>query len=236
MKARRPKPAGSIWAVVPVKTIAFAKARLAGVLSASARRRLLVTMLEDVLALLLDEPAVDRVLVVTADIEIHALAEHRGAKALHEGRATGLNPAMRLGIAYAAGQGARGVLLLPADVPLATAAEIGQITAHSQEGPGAVIVPSRDGEGTNALFFSPPGALDPSFGAGSFARHCRQAVARGLELRILRLSGLGVDIDEAADLATLLRSRRGSGRYSFLDLASRETKPVGNVPMGASRS
>ena len=229
-------PAVATWAIVPVKTLALAKARLAPTLSAPIRRRLVLTMLEDVLELLLGEPAVDRVLVVTADADVCALARDKGATALREDQASGLNPAVRLGVAHASKHGADRVLFLPADVPLATAAEIGQIVAPGLDRLGGpAIVPARDEDGTNALLFSPPGAIDPSFGAGSFVRHCRQAVTRGLDLRVLRLSGLGADIDEAADLATLLKSSRGPTRYGFLEPVSRAQGRVEHEPIGVNR-
>jgi 2-phospho-L-lactate/phosphoenolpyruvate guanylyltransferase len=230
----RPKSSRSIWAIVPVKTLAVAKSRLASVLPANIRGRLLVTMLEDVLDLLLGEPAIDRVLVVTADAEIHTLAARNGASVLREAQPTGLNPALRLGVAHAAARGAGRVLIMPADVPLAAASEIGEIAACTLEEPAAVIIPSRDGKGTNALFLSPPGALDPRFGVGSFARHCKQAAARGIKLRVMRLSGLSIDIDEAADLPYLLRG--DPRRYRFLNSALYEAGFVERGPIEASRS
>ncbi|MFI5012377.1 MAG: 2-phospho-L-lactate guanylyltransferase [Hyphomicrobiales bacterium] len=236
LEASEAMRAAAIWAIVPVKTLALAKARLAPVLPAPIRRQLVLTMLEDVLELLLGKPAVDRVLVVTADAEVCALARDRGAMALQEDDASGLNPAVRRGVAYARGHGADRMLYLPADVPLATSAEIDQIVTPALHSPSAVIVSARDGDGTNALFFSPAGAFDPSFGAGSFARHCRQAVANGLRLRVLRLSGVGADIDEAADLATLLKSDRGPSRYGFLEPAMRVLALVEHEQSGAKGS
>ena len=232
----RPNSSRFLWAIVPVKTLALAKSRLASVLPPDIRMRLLVTMLEDVLELLLGKPAVDRVLVVTADAEIRSLAERNGASVLREAQITGLNPALRLGVAQATDQGARQVLLLPADVPLATPDEIGRITACGCEKSASVIIPSRDGEGTNALFLSPPSAIEPSFGVGSFARHRRQAAAKGIKLRVMRLWGVGIDIDEAADLPFLLRRDSSSRRYGFLNSALYEAGSVERRPMEASRS
>jgi hypothetical protein len=59
-------------------------------------------------------------------------------------------------------------------------------------------------------------------------------VADGLDLRILRLPGLGADIDEATDLATLLKCRGGSTRYGFLEPVSRVLDPVEHRPAGAN--
>ena len=67
------------------------------------------------------------------------------------------------------------------------------------------LVPSRDGDGTNAMLFDPLDALAPSFGPGSFARHLAQAAARGIACRTLPLPGIGLDIDEPDDLAQLMR-------------------------------
>jgi 2-phospho-L-lactate guanylyltransferase len=78
------------------------------------------------------------------------------------------------------------------------------------------LVPSRDGDGTNALLISPPDAFAPSFGPGSFARHLAQAAQLGLTCRTLNLPGLGLDIDEPADLHELMRRTRADPRYAFL--------------------
>jgi 2-phospho-L-lactate guanylyltransferase len=83
-----------------------------------------------------------------------------------------------------------------------------------------VIVPSEDGEGTNALLLAPTDVLQPAFGEGSFVRHVAQAVALGLDFRVLRLPGLAADIDQPRDLARLAAAMRGSDRYAFLDAAA----------------
>jgi len=71
--------AETVWAVVPVKGLARAKTRLAGVLSPSARRELVVTMFEEVLEVLRGTPGIGPILVVTADAKIAALGARKGA-------------------------------------------------------------------------------------------------------------------------------------------------------------
>jgi 2-phospho-L-lactate guanylyltransferase len=83
--------------------------------------------------------------------------------------------------------------------------------------PRALLVPSHDGKGTNALLMSPPGALQPSFGPGSFLRHLGQAVARKVDVEVLQPAGLAHDIDEPRDLVYLMARRRGVGSYAFLE-------------------
>jgi 2-phospho-L-lactate guanylyltransferase len=205
-------------AIVPVKTLAEAKSRLAAVLSPAQRRDLVLAMFEDVLDALAATPGVDAVLVVTADREVSELANRKGAEVLHEERPVGLNAALSFGAAGAKRRGAARVLFIPADLPFATPAEIGKVMAAADPSGHhhPVIVPARDGNGTNALLLSPPDALPPSFGLGSFERHCAQARALGLSPRTMQLAGLALDIDEPADLARLIAGSRSRSRYDFL--------------------
>ena len=128
-----------------------------------------------------------------------------------------MNPALVGGLALARSRGAERALVLPADVPLATAAEIAEIVGSASSGARSqmTVVPSRDGAGTNALLLSPPDAMQPEFGEGSFVRHVAQAVALGLEFRVLRLPGIAADIDEPRDLDVLATARHAE-RYSFI--------------------
>jgi len=205
------------WAIVPVKRLSQAKRRLAPVIPGEARRQLVLAMLHEVLAALTGVEALDRVLVVTPDAEVAHAAARSGAAVLSEARSAGLNAAVSAGLAYARANGAREALVIPADVPLATAAELRRVLRRSTDaGSRALLVPSHDGEGTNALLMSPPGVLQPSFGPGSFPRHLGQAVARKLDVQILQPPGLARDIDEPADLDYLMARRQGSGPYAFL--------------------
>jgi 2-phospho-L-lactate guanylyltransferase len=75
---------GTTCAIVPVKVLAHAKRRLSSVLPAAARQRLVLAMLEDVLAALVGTRSVDWVAVVTADQRVAALAQRNGASVLPE--------------------------------------------------------------------------------------------------------------------------------------------------------
>jgi 2-phospho-L-lactate guanylyltransferase len=202
-------------AIVPVKALADAKRRLAPALGPSERRRLVLAMLEDVLVLLGEIPGIARVLAVTPDPEVARIAVGHGARTISEDGHGDLNAAVRLGLAHARDLAAERALVIPADVPLATNAEILSIlaSAPAEPKPHAVIVPSQDGDGTNAMLLAPPDAMQPEFGEGSFVRHVAQAVALGLDFRVLRLPGLAADIDHPRDLARLTAAER----YAFLN-------------------
>ena len=115
----------------PSRRSADAKRRLAPALAPSERRRLVLTMLEDVLALLGEVPGITRVLVVTPDPEVAAAAASHGAGIVSEDGPSDLNAAVRRGLAHARSQGAERALVIPADVPLATQAEMLSILASA---------------------------------------------------------------------------------------------------------
>lgn len=207
------------WAIVPIKSLEQAKQRLAGVLPLEARRRLMLVMLEDVLATLRHVEWLEPVLVVTPDAEVAELASDAGAKVLREASSQGHSTAAIAGFSYAQSHGAVRALTLPADAPLVTAAELRSLIegAAANAGPHLTLVPSHDGDGTNGFLVSPPDLMQPSFGPGSFTRHLAHAAARQIECRIRHLPGLALDIDEPGDLVRLITQKRGDRRYDFLD-------------------
>ncbi|HXE70000.1 MAG TPA: 2-phospho-L-lactate guanylyltransferase [Hyphomicrobiaceae bacterium] len=206
------------WAIIPVKTLERAKQRLAPVLPPPVRRELVVCMLQSVLAAVVAAGGLSRILVVTADPNVALLAEAMAAEVLREDRVRGLNAAVRLGLARAAAAGAARALVLPADVPLVTPGELNCLLGSGASGTGAraSLVPAADGDGTNAMLLVPPTALEPAFGPGSYARHLSQAIARRLDVEVLRLPGLAGDIDRPADLARLLSPAPQLAPFQFL--------------------
>jgi len=77
---------GTTCAIVPVKVLAHAKRRLSSVLPDAARQRLVLAMLQDVLAALAGARSIDWLAVVTADQRVAALAQGHGVSVLPEPR------------------------------------------------------------------------------------------------------------------------------------------------------
>jgi 2-phospho-L-lactate guanylyltransferase len=114
----------STWAIIPVKHLRESKRRLEHLLSADERAGLIRYFLDNLLAVLNAAPGIDRVLVVTADPAVAALAARQGAEVLVEVAPAGLNAAVAQGVAHAAAAGAMAVLVLPADLPFARVEDI----------------------------------------------------------------------------------------------------------------
>jgi len=194
------------WAIIPVKPLHESKRRLAHLLSAGARAELIHSFLDNLLATLNEAPGIDRVLVVTGDDEVTALAENHGAAVLIEAEPSGqneagLNEAAVRGAALAARQGATAVLILPADLPFARVEDIEQMLRPLEErdSPLLAITGDEAEEGTNALLLAPPGNFTFRYGPGSYRAHLDEAAARGRATCIVNAPGLRFDLDTESD-------------------------------------
>jgi 2-phospho-L-lactate/phosphoenolpyruvate guanylyltransferase len=196
-----------VHALLPLKDLVAAKSRLAGVLAPSERRALMQAMAEDVLAVLAAHPGVEGITLLSDDPGASLLAARYGATHWPEQAlgASGLNAALGVASRQLAGQGARRILVLHADLPGLAVADIDAVLA-SQAGQGGLLVGAdRHREGTNLLLF--PGDRPPAFafGVGSCARHVDWARRAGIPVRVLQRSGIARDVDVPADLQELVR-------------------------------
>ncbi|HET9435346.1 MAG TPA: 2-phospho-L-lactate guanylyltransferase [Candidatus Limnocylindrales bacterium] len=192
------------WALVPLRGLEDAKTRLGAELDAEERLELVVAMASRTLAATRDAAGLTGTVLVTADPAAAELAEAFGARTLVQ-RLPGLNAALREARAVAMGEGATAVLVVPIDLPAISAAAIGDLLATARPAVAdrstalVLAVPDRHGSGTNALLASPPGAIEPAFGEGSFEAHRRAAMAAGAAFVEVR-GPLTVDVDTGADL------------------------------------
>jgi 2-phospho-L-lactate guanylyltransferase len=203
----------STIAILPVKSFGAAKQRLGSALGAGSRQALAQAMFSDVLASLRRVPGLDSVTVVTADRVAEAAALGERVQVLRDSEQTGQSAAAVIGIRHALARGFERVLLVPGDTPLLDPGEVaGLLRRGSDAGLGAVIVPDRHGEGTNALLLSPPDAIAPAFGPGSRERHAAAARAAGVTCAVENVPTLALDVDTGQDLellAATLEGRRG---------------------------
>jgi len=148
---------------------------------------------------------------VTREPEVAAIARRLGAEALAEAENRGHTAAVAAAQAQAARVGADAFLTIPGDVPCVTAAEIRALVGGLGAPPAVALVPSRSGLGTNGALLAPPGVMRLRFGEPSFDNHLAAARALGLEPRVVRLPGLGLDVDAPEDLAALLAEGAATG-------------------------
>ena len=217
--------------ILPVKSFGAAKQRLADLLGGGARKALAQAMFSDVLATLRRVPELDEIAVVTADRAAESAAAGERVTLLHDSAQAGQSEAALIGIRHALARGYERVLLVPGDTPLL---EPRQVAALIDGTRGLVIVADRHGTGTNGLALSPPDAIEPSFGPGSFARHVAAAEAAQLPYRAEEVPGLALDVDtpdDLVELAAALKERRGQapstrGALRQLERAGAWTAPL----------
>jgi 2-phospho-L-lactate/phosphoenolpyruvate guanylyltransferase len=190
----------SLWAIVPVKPLKRGKSRLAGILTEEERTQLNQDLLEKTLKTLSEIKELDQVLVVSRDAHALTIARNYGARTVQEDGQPHLNTALARATVVAQLHATRGILVLPADLPLLTPEDVLVLIDRAIQAPVVVIAPDRHRKGTNALLMVPPGLIEYDFGDGSFERHCERARQAGARLEIVELPSLALDLDLPEDL------------------------------------
>jgi 2-phospho-L-lactate guanylyltransferase len=203
-------------AIIPFKK-ERAKSRLGGVLSEKEREEFAVRMLGDVLVAL-SESEIEEVEIISTCSEEQIKEDlNRGLKlnleleselksdlnlkltVREDGR--GLNEVLNEEIK----DEKEPVLIIMADVPLATPESINEIISREED---VVITPGREG-GTNALFLRKPYKFAVSYYGISCLKHIETAKRRDLSYAIHDSFFISTDIDEVDDLIELLIHGRG---------------------------
>lgn len=172
-------------------------------LSPAERRRLAEAMLADVLGALRAARGLSRVVLVSRDPAALAAAPAWGADGLADQGPPGYRAAAEQAARMARAAGARGLLVVAADLPLLRPDDVEQLLGAAASA-AVVLVADRHARGTNALLTSPPGVLPYRYGLDSLAAHCRAAERRGLPVRVLDLPAVALDVDWPDDLRRLL--------------------------------
>jgi 2-phospho-L-lactate guanylyltransferase len=194
-----------IWAVVPIKETAQAKQRLADAVPVELKPRLALAMAEDVLSALAAAPGLAGILVMTIDAAASEVARRYGARVLADGARDGQTGAVRAAARALTGESRTAMLAIPGDVPLITPEEVQELMRAHDRMRDFIITPAHDERGSNAILCAPPELVPLQFGDDSFAPHLEAAKRSGLEPKIIRLAGIGLDIDNPRDLAAFLQ-------------------------------
>lgn len=203
--------------VVPVKRFSCANERLCGFLSPSERVELARVMLGDVLSNLSRTSGADAFFMVTAEPEAAEMGRACGMEIITEKIQTGESSSVDFAMGKCREAGARTVLVVPGDIPAAQSEEFDAVMEKDDGRKRVVIVPSRDGTGTNAIMMSPCGIMNTSFGEGSFFRHKKNALGLGLEFSSIILGGIGLDIDAPEDIETFMSGGGTTATHGYLN-------------------
>jgi 2-phospho-L-lactate guanylyltransferase len=179
-------------AIVPLRGHGERKTRLAAAFSAPDRDTLALAMLHHVLHVLHSLPSIGEIAVLSSQ------RPPGWSGRLLPDRGRGLNSELQ---ACANDAGARPLLVLHADLPLLTTADIAMLMAQAAQ--HVAIAPDRHGAGTNALAAPRAASLHFAFGPESCQRHLHLS---GAGARLVRRQGLALDIDTMDDITAAVQA------------------------------
>jgi len=178
--------------VVPIKSFAAAKLRLAPVLDAGERAELARTLAAGVLGAAGTLPRY----VVCDDPEVASFARARGAEVIWT-PGLGLSGAVQAGVALLADRGVDLVVVAHADLP-----NVGVLDSLGVDGE-VTLVPDLGGDGTNVAVVPAAAGFRFSYGPGSFGRHQAEATRLGLKCTVVHDDRFAADVDVPEDLVRL---------------------------------
>ena len=202
--------------LIPIKDLTQAKQRLSPLLSQEERTQIAWTMFETVANAAVEVASVDAIVVVTSYQPAIEFARKKGFDVIVEQEQVSESASVDFASRALQSDGATAILRLPADLPLVTTEDIEDIFAHEKSSPSCVIVPSRDGTGTNALIRRPPTIFKSYFGPGSLDKHKSAAKRAGAKLVVLDLPRVALDVDAPEDIEELRNEGPDSTTYQLL--------------------
>jgi 2-phospho-L-lactate guanylyltransferase len=191
--------------LLPIKDLSKAKQRLAGVLTPNERFELAQAMLADTTRAVLGVQQAERIFVVTNYAPAMRIAEENAWEFLWEERQISESHSVDAASRACTARGITRLLRLPLDIPLVQPRDIDALLEIKCPSNAVVLVPSRDGTGTNAILRCPPTLFPSHFGHGSFAKHRAEAEQRNAQIIVCRNSRLEMDVDDGDDLSQLVR-------------------------------
>ncbi|MBT5890471.1 MAG: 2-phospho-L-lactate guanylyltransferase [Chromatiales bacterium] len=190
-----------IWAILPVKTTALAKTRLASLLSDDECAKLALAMMLDVIDSLKASHRIAQVAVVTADAEVAKFAREQGCLIMLE-TTNGLNENLMVVAQELQEKMIDGILIVPGDLPMLSPTTIDDLI--KSHGTGISLCAAEKDGGTNALLCTPPAAIHFHYGKDSARLHLAEAKNNGVKCQQQFLSDFQTDIDEPDDLRWLV--------------------------------
>ena len=195
-----------VAAAVPVKSFARAKRRLRSRFTPEQVEEILRALLLDVLDALREASSLQRVVVLTGDLDVARAAREAGAAVEFLDPDPGLNPALDHIADVLRRDGYDALLVVLGDLPLLRGEHIDTVVEAGIR-TGLAGVPAADG-GTALLCTAPPGRISARFGPESFDAHRAAARESGLELSEVHPSDalVSLDLDTPQDAERIARS------------------------------
>lgn len=186
--------------IITVKFIGECKQRLSHVLSPNKRLDLVRVMFLDVLMACSQSKVFDTTWVCCAG-DTKYIPRDMGVWPIQDNEMKGMKYAIDKLIPLANSFGITHLLVIPSDIPLIRSEDFRTMWQVLNENHQAVLVPSRDGTGTNAIFCTPPDLFSMEFEGESLDRNIQTIKDKNLKYATLDLPTVALDIDTENDLS-----------------------------------
>ena len=194
--------------LIPVKDLTNAKTRLSSLLTPDQRKTLAHTMLEGTLDQIARVKTRVSRFMVTSYEPAKILAGQFGLEVIEENEQISESDSVDRASAILEKAGFDLVFRVPLDLPVLDSLDLDAVLSLGESGKKVVLVPSLSGTGTNGILRNPPTLFPSRFGSGSLEKHLNLARERTASIEICNAKSMALDIDDPADLKTLIDSNQ----------------------------
>ena len=212
----------NICAIVPAKTLASSKKRLAKLLTVDERIRLSEAMLYDVLHSICNCKSISKVIVISKDERVLSMAKEFGTMVVREEEELGVNAAVALTDSICKDSDAS--IVVPQDLPLILPSDIDALCSSAKEKSCVIIAPSHRYDGTNALLRKPPNVIKTHYDEDSYEIHVQKAKERKVPVKIVMNRRLMLDLDEPTDITHIMLGNSSTRTVSYLQQIKQKLK------------
>jgi 2-phospho-L-lactate guanylyltransferase len=200
--------------LIPVKEPAHAKHRLAPLLAPAEREQIAWAMFEDLTRALRRIAA--PVITVTNSPRVAERAAGAGWRVMLEAEQVSESHSVDAASRQLSREGIEAVLRLPGDLPLVKKRDVEELIGSALPRRSALMVPSWDLGGTNALLRTPPDIFPSRFGPDSLRLHTAEALRTRAHVRIIQNHRIAQDLDEPGDIARFLEQPSDTETWRLL--------------------
>ncbi len=190
--------------IIPVKDLKNSKSRLSNHLERFNRIVLSTQMLLHTLDVANSSENVSEIVVVSSDDNVKDIIQQKNVTFIKESGNFSVNNAVSIGIDYFEKKNHNSVLILPIDLICLTISDIKNIIELGKQY-DIVLVPSKDGNGTNALYLKLPNLFHTRFDNSSLNNHILESFKRNLKMKIYVSYPTIMDVDSYDDLSFVVR-------------------------------
>lgn len=191
--------------IIPIKNFDKSKTRLSPFLSLEQRKLLCNHLIMDLLYKVskLEE---SEIILITDEFINFPEDMRQKTVIIRECEAMGVNNAISLSDAYIKENDFELSVVIPIDIPLLNVTDLDKLIHHSKKfDEGICIVPSYRFDGTNVLLRKPHSVIQTSYDNNSFFNHFKNALEKGIEIKIFNSCRMNLDIDNMEDINIVLR-------------------------------